>query len=78
MSRARITGAVKVGGIVGNPVAHSLSPVIHNGWIEAAGMDAASTSPLRSRSRPSPSRIPRPGPHRTADRPISSSSATVR
>ena len=41
MSRARITGAVKVGGIVGNPVAHSLSPVIHNGWIEAAGMDAA-------------------------------------
>ena len=41
MSRARITGAVKVGGIVGNPVTHSLSPVIHNGWIEAAGMDAA-------------------------------------
>lgn len=41
MSRARITGAVKVGGIVGNPVAHSLSPVIHNAWIEAAGMDAA-------------------------------------
>lgn len=41
MSPARITGAVKVGGIVGNPVTHSLSPVIHNGWIEAAGMDAA-------------------------------------
>ena len=41
MSRARITGAVKVGGIVGNPVAHSLSPVIHNAWIEAAGMDAS-------------------------------------
>lgn len=41
MSRPRITGAVKVGGIVGNPVAHSLSPVIHNAWIEAAGMDAA-------------------------------------
>lgn len=41
MSRARITGAVKVGGIVGNPVAHSLSPVIHNAWIEAAGLDAA-------------------------------------
>ncbi|WP_426038521.1 shikimate dehydrogenase family protein [Brevundimonas sp. DC300-4] len=41
MIRARITGAVKVGGIVGNPVTHSLSPVIHNGWIEAAGMDAA-------------------------------------
>ena len=41
MSGARITGAVKVGGIVGNPVAHSLSPVIHNYWIEAAGLDAA-------------------------------------
>ncbi|WGM32651.1 shikimate dehydrogenase [Brevundimonas sp. NIBR11] len=41
MSRARITGAVKVGGIVGHPVAHSLSPVIHNAWIEAAGLDAA-------------------------------------
>lgn len=41
MSKARITGAVKVGGIVGNPVAHSLSPVIHNAWIEAAGMDAS-------------------------------------
>ena len=40
MSRARITGAVRVGGIVGHPVAHSLSPVIHNGWIEAAGLDA--------------------------------------
>ena len=41
MSRARITGAVKVAGIVGNPVAHSLSPVIHNAWIKAAGMDAS-------------------------------------
>lgn len=41
MSRARITGAVKVAGIVGAPVAHSLSPVIHNAWIEAAGMDAS-------------------------------------
>ncbi|MFC5345812.1 shikimate dehydrogenase [Brevundimonas staleyi] len=41
MSRARITGGVLVAGIVGNPVAHSLSPVIHNAWIEAAGMDAS-------------------------------------
>lgn len=39
MSRL-ITGAAKLGGIVGRPVAHSLSPVIHNAWIEAAGMDA--------------------------------------
>ena len=36
-----ITGAALVGGIAGNPVAHSLSPVIHNAWIQAAGMDAA-------------------------------------
>lgn len=40
MSRARITGAVRVGGIVGQPVAHSLSPILHNAWIEAAGIDA--------------------------------------
>lgn len=40
MSRARISGAAKLGGIVGRPVAHSLSPVIHNAWLGAAGMDA--------------------------------------
>ncbi len=40
MSPARITGAAVVGGIAGNPIAHSLSPVIHNAWIAAAGMDA--------------------------------------
>ena len=38
--RARITGAARLGGIVGNPVTHSLSPVIHNAWLEAAGLDA--------------------------------------
>lgn len=37
--KARITGAARLGGIVGNPVAHSLSPVIHNAWLEAAGVD---------------------------------------
>ncbi len=36
-----ITGAARVGGIAGNPIGHSLSPVIHNAWIAAAGMDAA-------------------------------------
>lgn len=41
MTKARITGAVKVGGIVGDPVAHSLSPVIHNHWIDAMGLDAS-------------------------------------
>lgn len=38
---SRITGAALVGGIAGRPVAHSLSPVIHNAWLEAAGLDAA-------------------------------------
>ena len=37
----RITGAAVVAGVVGAPVAHSLSPLIHNAWIEAAGLDAA-------------------------------------
>lgn len=27
-------------GVVGNPVAHSLSPMIHTAWIKAAGLDA--------------------------------------
>jgi len=38
---SRITGAVKVGGVVGQPVAHSLSPFIHNLWLETAGLDGA-------------------------------------
>jgi shikimate dehydrogenase len=29
-----------VAGVVGRPIAHSLSPLIHNAWIEAAGLDA--------------------------------------
>jgi len=40
MSRSFITGAARVGGIAGQPVAHSLSPVIHNAWIAAVGLDA--------------------------------------
>ncbi|SPU42050.1 shikimate dehydrogenase [Brevundimonas diminuta] len=38
---SRITGAALLGGIVGNPVSHSLSPVIHNAWLEAGGVDGA-------------------------------------
>lgn len=38
---SRITGAVRVGGVVGQPVNHSLSPVIHNAWLEAGGIDGA-------------------------------------
>jgi shikimate dehydrogenase len=36
----RISGATMVAGIAGCPVTHSLSPVIHNAWIAAAGLDA--------------------------------------
>jgi shikimate dehydrogenase len=38
MSR-RITGATIVAGVAGAPVAHSLSPLIHNAWLDAAGID---------------------------------------
>ncbi|RZJ18225.1 MAG: shikimate dehydrogenase, partial [Brevundimonas sp.] len=38
---SRVTGAAVVGGVAGQPVAHSLSPVIHNAWLAAAGMNAA-------------------------------------
>lgn len=38
---SRVTGAAVVGGVAGQPVAHSLSPVINNAWLAAAGMDAA-------------------------------------
>jgi shikimate dehydrogenase len=36
-----VSGAAVVAGIVGAPVTHSLSPLIHNAWIAAAGLDAA-------------------------------------
>jgi shikimate dehydrogenase len=35
-----ITGATKVLAVIGDPVAHSLSPVMHNGWIADHGLDA--------------------------------------
>ncbi|MDO9607714.1 MAG: NAD(P)-binding domain-containing protein [Brevundimonas sp.] len=41
MSGHRITGAALVAGIAGNPVAHSLSPVIHNAWLAAGDIDGA-------------------------------------
>lgn len=41
MRQHRITGAAMVAGIAGNPVAHSLSPVIHNAWLAAGDIDGA-------------------------------------
>ncbi|MGD9968453.1 MAG: shikimate dehydrogenase [Hyphomonadaceae bacterium] len=35
-----VTAATKVYAIVGDPVSHSLSPVMHNGWIADHGLDA--------------------------------------
>jgi shikimate dehydrogenase len=35
-----ITAATRIAGVVGDPVRHSLSPVIHNAWLQAAGIDA--------------------------------------
>jgi shikimate dehydrogenase len=39
MSRA-ISGQTLIAGVAGSPVRHSLSPLIHNAWLEAADMDA--------------------------------------
>jgi shikimate dehydrogenase len=35
-----LTGKTQVAGVVGQPIAHSMSPVLHNAWIAAAGLDA--------------------------------------
>ena len=34
-----ITGTTKILGVIGNPIAHSLSPIIHNAAIEQLGLD---------------------------------------
>lgn len=34
-----LTGATVVAGVVGSPVRHSLSPLIHNAWLAGAGID---------------------------------------
>ena len=36
---AQISGATIVAGVVGPPVRHSLSPLIHNAWLHASGVD---------------------------------------
>lgn len=37
----KITGATRLAGVAGWPVAHSLSPLLMNAWIAASGLDAA-------------------------------------
>jgi len=37
----KVTGRTRVAGVVGHPIAHSLSPTIHNAWLEAAEIDGA-------------------------------------
>lgn len=34
-----ITGRTTVAGVAGHPVTHSLSPILHNAWLAAAGLD---------------------------------------
>lgn len=36
-----LSGAARVAGVVGAPIAHSLSPYLHGRWIAAAALDAA-------------------------------------
>ncbi len=35
-----ITGRTIVAGVAGSPVTHTLSPLLHNAWLRAAGIDA--------------------------------------
>ncbi|WP_309605352.1 shikimate dehydrogenase [Phenylobacterium sp.] len=37
--RRAISGNTRVAAVVGSPIVHSLSPVLHNAWLEAAGID---------------------------------------
>ena len=41
MTARSISGAAVVAGVAGRPIAQSLSPLLHNAWIAAAGLDAA-------------------------------------
>jgi shikimate dehydrogenase len=35
----KISGATRVAGVVGHPISHSMSPILHNAWLAAAGID---------------------------------------
>src|SRR5713226_10414743 len=45
----RITGKTRLAGIMGSPIAHSRSPVLHNFWLDEHGIDGAYV-PLAVRS----------------------------
>lgn len=46
----KISAATRVFAIIGNPVAHSLSPIMHNGWFADHGLDAVYVAlPLQSK-----------------------------
>ena len=49
----RISGSTIVAGVVGRPIAHSLSPLLHNAWLQAAQIDGAYVpfSPAQDRFR---------------------------
>ena len=34
-----LSGATRVAGVIGRPIAHSMSPILHNAWLAAAGID---------------------------------------
>ncbi|MEE2526632.1 shikimate dehydrogenase [Hyphobacterium sp. HN65] len=36
-----ISGRTRIAGVIGSPIAHSLSPLLMNSWIAAQGLDAA-------------------------------------
>jgi shikimate dehydrogenase len=43
-TREAVTGATAVVGVIGDPIAHSLSPVLHNAAFAAAGLDWVSVA----------------------------------
>ena len=45
----KITSATRLLALFGDPVRHSLSPLMHNGWIQDQGLDAVYVA-LRLRS----------------------------
>ncbi len=34
-----LSGASRVAGVIGRPIIHSMSPILHNAWLAAAGID---------------------------------------